>query len=499
MSEFGDGAPQRWRVYTLLIVVVAGMVTGRIFNTQRVYEPELARDPNDPADWRSAWPSTRPTPMPTFGSNDRSRWATIRALVDHGTYVIGRRDPAAANAQNPYGDSGIVFESGWETVDKVLHPERQEFYSSKPPLLPTLVAGEYALLKHLCGWSITEYPQRVVRVILLTVNLIPFVLYLVLLARLVERYSVTDWGRLYVMGVACFGTFLTTFAVTLNNHTVAAHCALFALYLALRIWNDGERSPALFLGAGFLTALTAAVELPALAFAAALTAALLWRSPRPTLCYFLPAALVPAAAFFLTNYLALGRWTPAYGEFGGPWYEYPGSHWLKARDGTPHGIDWAGERESRAAYVLHFLVGHHGLLSLTPVNVLALVGMVWASHRALRQWLRVRSANGPAIGPLAPLGVLTLVLTVVVTGFYLVRTSNYGGNTSGPRWLFWLTPFWLLTLLPVADWLATRRWGRGLGHALLLISVVSVSYPAWNPWRQPWLYQWMEIIGWIQY
>ncbi len=31
--------------------------------------------------------------MPTFGSNDRSRWATVRALVDNGTYEIGYRDP----------------------------------------------------------------------------------------------------------------------------------------------------------------------------------------------------------------------------------------------------------------------------------------------------------------------------------------------------------------------------------------------------------------------
>ena len=65
----------------------------------------------------------------------------------HGTYVIGHRDVGPATTGTATATSGIVFEDGWQTIDKVLHPERQEFYSSKPPLLPTLVAGEYWLLQ----------------------------------------------------------------------------------------------------------------------------------------------------------------------------------------------------------------------------------------------------------------------------------------------------------------------------------------------------------------
>ena len=78
------------------------------------------------------------------------------------------------------------------------------------------------------------------------------------------------------------------------------------------------------------------------------------KSPGRTLAFFVPAALVPVAAFFLTNYLALGTWRPAYGEFGGPWYEYEGSYW-----GDPsrhHGIDWARLKESEAVYALHLLI-----------------------------------------------------------------------------------------------------------------------------------------------
>jgi len=97
------------------------------------------------------------------------------------------------------------------------------------------------------------------------------------------------------------------------------------------------------------------------------------------------------------------------------------------------------------------------------------------------------------------LALITLLLTVVVIGFYLFESDNYGGVTSGLRWLMWLTPLWLLTMLPVVDWLAERRWGRWLALGLLGWSVFSVSYPAWNPWRHPWLYNLLDSGGYIPY
>ena len=76
---------------------------------------------------------------------------------------------------------------------------------------------------------------------LFTVNILPLVLMYFLLARLVERFGTTDWGRMFVMAVATLGTLLTTFAVVLNNHLVAAVSATIALYAFVRIYCDGER------------------------------------------------------------------------------------------------------------------------------------------------------------------------------------------------------------------------------------------------------------------
>lgn len=91
------------------------------------------------------------------------------------------------------------------------------------------------------------------------------------------------------------------------------------------------------------------------------------------------------------------------------------------------------------------------------------------------------------------------MLTVIVVSFYLWRTRNYSGWSNGLRWLFWLVPFWLLTLLPTVDRLGRHRAGRVLAYVLLAVSVFSVHYRDWNPWRHPWLWQLMEWRNWLPY
>jgi hypothetical protein len=532
MTPAAEPLPARRLVHGILITVAVAVVCGRIVGAARVYEPDLFRNPADPSDMRGIWPPTRPEPMPTYGDNDRSRWDTVRALVDDGTYRIGRRDravvlmsaAASVGAPDPLqaavlsaagyearvkSDSGIITQGGWKTIDKVLHPERLEFYSSKPPLLATLAAGEYWLLKRALGWSITDQRWEVVRTILLTVNVLPFLVYLLLLGRLADRFGRTDWGRLYVLAAACFGTFLTTFATTFNNHSVAACTALFALYPVLVIWTEGKGCVWLYPLAGLFAGLTFCNELPAGALAAGLFVLLLLRSPWRTLLGFVPAAAVPVAALLFTNYLAVGQLRPAYSEFGGPWYEFEGSYWTIAPGQLKHGIDWAYLTEGRGTYAFHVLLGHHGLFSLTPVFLLSAAGVVYLLLR--RPARRGRQppeplknpGAGPPRSPPGALAILTLFVAVVVIGFYILivgdRNRNYGGWTSAPRWLMWLTPLLLLTALPIADWLASSRWGRGLAYVLLGLSVMSASYPAWTPWRHPWIYDFMEARGWIPY
>src|SRR5262249_44249203 len=150
------------------------------------------------------------------------------------------------------------------------------------------------------------------------------------------------------------------------------------------------------------------------------------------------------------------------------------------------GIDWAGLTETKAEYAFHLLLGHHGLFALTPVYLLGLAGSVAALFGLLRR----KPSGGrepPEPAALCELASLTCLLAGVVVGFYVSRSSNYGGWTNGPRWLMWLTPLWLLALVPVADRLAASRGGRAFALLLLALSVLSASYVGWNPWRHPWI------------
>ena len=95
---------------------------------------------------------------------------------------------------------------------------------------------------------------------------------------------------------------------------------------------------------------------------------------------------------------------------------------------------------------------------------------------------------------------MVAILSVVCLAFYLTRPlddRNYGGMTSGFRWMFWFAPLWLVALLPAADRLATLRVGRGVALVLLAWSVMSASYPTWNPWTQPWLWNFLSYLGWV--
>ena len=434
------GSSTRRNAYAMLIVVAAALVGSRI-----LIEP------------------------PGLSVNDLSRWATVRALVETGSYSIGQRYEAP---QDLYKDYGIIAEPGWHTIDVVLHPETRQFYSSKPPLLPTVLAGEYWLLRSVLGWRMRTDRPAITGTILLTINWAPFVLYLLLFARLAERLGATDWGRLFVFTAASVGTFASGFLTTLNNHTVAAAAALFAVYHCLRIHLDDDRRGWRFLLAGGFSGWAACNELPAAALAAGLLLWLARLSWRETFRYALPAMLLPVAAYLYVQYEAFGTVVPTYAHE--EWYEFPGSYWL-----NPVGIDRAAD--AKPWYAFHLVVGHSGILSLTPVLLLGWIGM--ARGAPLRMW---RPIEFTAQGVLA---ALTLGLTVVVVVFYTFRTNDYGGVTAGPRWFIWLTPLWLLTMLPEADRWTMHPWRRRLASVLLAISIGSAMFAMSSPWRHSWLFE----------
>ncbi|MGE0760493.1 MAG: hypothetical protein AB7F89_11870 [Pirellulaceae bacterium] len=487
---------------------------------------------------------------PMLSANDRSRWATIRALVDEGTYVLdrvifsedGQRDPA------------------WYSIDLVQHrglDGRQHFYSSKPTLLTTLLAAPYWVL-HQLGVSIHQKPYYVMRITLVVVQVIPTVMFLVLLLRFLARLTDNLWSREFVLATACLATPLTTFSISLNNHTPAALWTLVCVWIVWEILHSPQLCIGRFLGAGLAAAMAVACELPALSLLVLVAAAMAWRSPWYTLAGFVPPVLIVVAGALGTNYLAHGTWSTPYAhrrdgavileiatsdlslfrpgpiaeplrqqlaagglqvsdasalktrpldrgyELWDPQQEARYAVWLDSQGVTVREWDnwyeyegsyWAGNTSgvdrgepSRWVYAFHALAGHHGIFSLTPVWLLGVAGTLLGLRRTSR---------------LRPLAAATALLTLVCLSFYILlrplEDRNYGGVSCCFRWTIWLIPLWLPAMIPILERIAAHRTGRYVALGLLVLSIFSTTYNSRNPWSHPWLFDYWSHLGWIRY
>src|SRR5262245_42172937 len=106
----------RRSLYMLMLVAVTGVMVGRIANVELLYEPSLHTPKPVPGTTDQfyparKWPEKPPAAWPTFSSNDRSRWATVKALVEERTFVIGRR-VSDETAPKGYRDVGTTFTDG---------------------------------------------------------------------------------------------------------------------------------------------------------------------------------------------------------------------------------------------------------------------------------------------------------------------------------------------------------------------------------------------------
>jgi len=457
----------------------------------------------------------QPTQM---GANDISRWCTVWSLLERGTYTIDEC-PWQIDTQDK------VFRAPKGASDRSAGQEPvRHYYSSKPALLPTLIAGVLLPARLATGvpldrvvleeraprWTqkpdpsspyqvkgLLETPKEPVRwpayifyfkPILVLLNVVPFGIFLVLFARVLDRYAANDWTWFFCLVAAAFGTYLLPFTQTLNNHTVAAFFAFFALYQFLWIWDQSDLSAPRFAGAGFLAAFAVANELPSLAFLALLFCLLLFRDPRNTVFYFIPGAFVPIAAFIAAQYAVFGEFKLAYEAFGTDEYLYEGSFWK-----TPLDLDAFNDHpEPHAIYLFHMTLGHHGVFSLTPLFLFSAVGAV----RLLGTggWFPLPRPRG---APMVAVGWLTTVLTVVLLAFYTwnPKARNYGGSAQGLRWLFWLIPFWLLLLPKGVEWGQSSVRLRRIALLALAISVMSVGYALRNPWTHPWILDALEHLN----
>ncbi len=265
---------------------------------------------------------------PFLSANDRSRWCTIAALAEDRSFVIDR----FLEKRDSKGKTRT-----WYSIDMVRKPEAdgtEHYYSSKPPLLSLIYACVCSPLSVLLNHRLSDAPFLVGRSLLLIVNLVPLALMWLAFANWIRTQTEDFWSRWILLSMVLFGTFLSTFANTINNHFPAAFFLIASLWtLECLIGKKGVRSDLrressmsdeaspckrdltpvfLLLILGFFAALTAAFELPALAwFCTVIGLVGLRIGVRPALITLL-GGLPVAIAFAVSNYVAYGDLQPPY-------------------------------------------------------------------------------------------------------------------------------------------------------------------------------------------
>lgn len=381
------------------------------------------------------------------GDASASRLATVYSIVEDGTWFIDR----------PLGEPPVSFEQ--DTIDKVVVNGRM--LSSKPPILPLLMAGEYWLMKHALGWQLDdpEGANRIVRVMATTLVGFAYVLALVFFTKTLRMFVDDPLVRLLLLFSLAFCTQLWGYSTHINNHVPAAAMLMVAAYFGLGVaWGDLAPRAWRFAMFGFAAAMVFALDMPATVFAAAIGAYLLWQHPRPALTWAMLGALIPLAVHEGILYATTGSFLPVQTNPGA--YLYEASYWR-----NPQGVD--ALFEPKPVYLFHMTLGRCGVFSLFPV---LLAGPAAALRAAYKK-------NVPGRAEI----LLGAAAFAVMTAYYLIKTNNYGGEAYGFRWYITAMPVLLLMGAPIFMTLRVRwKW-------LFVGLMIGVSfYSGFECARSPW-------------
>ncbi len=380
-------------------------------------------------------------------TNPGSRYATAEALVDQGVFYID-------NVR--YKDKSGRMRSDCVKI-------RDHFYSTKPPVLPFLLAGTYWVLKKTTGLDIRKNEKIVVRLCNSIIIGIPHVLLLIFFYKLSCYIIHRDVAVIAAMAFVSFANFGAGYSTDLNNHTLAATVLMIGFYYAYRLHYQINPQKIHWIIAGICCGLLPTLELPALFISLALTLYLGRSNLGKTFVYFLPAALVPIIVHFILTYISTQSLLPIYLRW--ELYNYEGSYWLET-----YKLNLSKD-EPMYIYLFNMLIGHHGILLMNPALILSIVGII----HILKQGKRIIPETAVIFGSL-----VTMVL------FYALFTSDYGGRSVGFRWLIVVIPLVLLYSGVWIDQCLDRKWPALVIIIIMILVIFIGRIPLFEALETPW-------------
>ena len=393
---------------------------------------------------------------PQISGNVSSRYMTIESIAQRGTLAIER--------------SALLAGSGSPDVVRF----EMHLYSDKPPVLPALASPIYAGLK-MAGVRFTgSIGQFLACNFALTWLVVGSAsgLTLVALRALLQGVPTPAWSA--DLATVTFGLTspLLSYAVTFNNHSVAAGCVNAAWALAL-LERPGRWSGWSRFGAGLLAGLAATIDLPIGGLTLmGLGLIEVVRGQKAAFVYAL-GAVGPLVLHGLLQTQVTGSPLPA--EMYPGAFDYPGSYWL-----TPEG-QWVDPRP-RWQFGLDFLVGRQGAFTVFPALWFGVIGLVAS--------IVGRRAERPA-------ALVVAGSCLILVGYYVwgVRRTDFAGSSFGVRHLLAIEPLIYLFAILAASRLRPRLLIVTCFTSSILVGGVYAVAGAAEPWsrvearvaQSPWL------------
>lgn len=377
--------------------------------------------------------------------SDASRMATVQSLVERGTFIIEESD--------------FIF-----TEDKVYI--KGHFYSDKSPMSALLGAAVYWPLYHLGLRLDTGMNLTVWIIILLTVKL-PWLLGVIAFGESLKHAGQSDRNRIYIMLSLGVASLFLPFSSAFNNNVQAAAMIAIGWFFLMRALHPSESGPArrgdLF-GAGLFLSMAGVTDVPSAIFYVGFFALLL-ASPRARgriLYYLLPMAVTVLPTFWITWSIS-GSILPF--DIHKEYFDYPGSPWLER--GKLSGVA-VNPLSFMMVYGPALLFGPKGFILYNPLLLLAIPRLVREMARRGPFW---REAIVVAAG------------SVILIGYYVLYSSNFGGWSYGIRWFLPVLPpvyFFLHSCLETG-----HRRNRMIFATLFAAGVVIAGVGVINPWSNP--------------
>jgi hypothetical protein len=398
-------------------------------------------------------PLLRPLRQPTdISDNERSRLATIRAIVEKRTLAIDGMevDPVsiAMTAPNARG-------------------ERQ--YSQQPPVMAALLAGPYWVM-HKVGLSFNSNPSLVAYLLTLIGVTLPVAAAAGLVYRMGRLFELPRYWRTALAIAAVFGSGLVSYATVLNSHAPAAFFILAACGCFFHAGLTGRvvRSYAWLGLAGLCAAFAATIDLAAVFYLLLMIGIILaMRWPLISringVAWYVGGAVGPILLHAALTVPITGDMRPGYLH-------------TQLIASVPQLADDAEDEEQTsyaqtvALHLVDGLLGPHGVLSHFPILLIGVGGIGAVLHR---HWP----------GPTKMLAVVSLGAAILIVTVYVTLKVNWEQPMFSVRWFIVFTP---LIIYWCGAWLRKSHtplmW---VGAALMLVfSILTTILGATAPFTQ---------------